>query len=128
MPRGGLRPGAGRKLNTPNKASAARQAAVAATGLTPLDIMLANARYFHEQALDAEAALAAMQPDVIEGLKPKEQFDRMLAEVKKAAGLRELAGEAARDAANYIHPRLTAIQGGDQNKPVKMVIEWEKDE
>lgn len=128
MSSGGLRAGAGRKPNTPNKASAARQAKVAATGLTPLDIMLDNARYFHEQALDAEAALAAMQPDVIEGLEPKDQFNRMLAEVKKAAGLREMAGAAARDAANYIHPRLTAIQGGDPNKPVKLVIEWEKDE
>lgn len=40
MPRGGARNGAGRKGGSPNKASAARQAEVAASGLTPLDYML----------------------------------------------------------------------------------------
>ena len=38
--RGGARPGAGRKRGSPNKATQARQAAVAASGLTPLDYML----------------------------------------------------------------------------------------
>ena len=37
---GGARPGAGRKPNSPNKASIERQAQVAATGETPLDFML----------------------------------------------------------------------------------------
>lgn len=40
MSRGGNRPGAGRKRGAPNKASAARQAKVAATGDTPLEYML----------------------------------------------------------------------------------------
>ncbi|RWP68202.1 MAG: hypothetical protein EOR07_07615 [Mesorhizobium sp.] len=40
MARGGNRPGAGRKRGAPNKASAARQAKVAASGATPLDYML----------------------------------------------------------------------------------------
>lgn len=40
MARGGNRPGAGRKLGSPNKASAERQAKVAATGDTPLEYML----------------------------------------------------------------------------------------
>lgn len=38
--RGGKRAGAGRKPGSPNKASAARQAAVKASGITPLDYML----------------------------------------------------------------------------------------
>jgi hypothetical protein len=38
--RGGARPGAGRKAGTPNKASDARQARIAAEGKTPLDFML----------------------------------------------------------------------------------------
>lgn len=38
--RGGTRPGAGRKPNSPNKASIERQLEVAATGETPLDFML----------------------------------------------------------------------------------------
>lgn len=44
MARGGKREGAGRKRGTPNKASAAKAAAVAASGLTPLDFMLAVLR------------------------------------------------------------------------------------
>src|SRR5205823_12827855 len=40
MPRGGHRENAGRKRGTPNKATAARQAEVAASGITPLDYML----------------------------------------------------------------------------------------
>src|SRR6476646_2195413 len=42
MPRGGHRENAGRKRGTPNKASAARQAEVAASGVTPLEVMLDN--------------------------------------------------------------------------------------
>lgn len=38
--RGGPRPGAGRKAGSPNIATAARQAEVAASGETPLDYML----------------------------------------------------------------------------------------
>ncbi|AHX12929.1 hypothetical protein CH75_06455 [Dyella jiangningensis] len=38
--RGGKRPNAGRKAGAPNKASAAREAAVKASGITPLDYLL----------------------------------------------------------------------------------------
>jgi len=40
MPRGGARPGAGRKPGTPNRVTAELQAAVAASGEVPLDYML----------------------------------------------------------------------------------------
>ena len=40
MPRGGARQGAGRKPGTPNRVTAELQAAVAASGETPLDYML----------------------------------------------------------------------------------------
>ena len=40
MPRGGKRPGAGRKAGVPNKVTAAREAEIKASGLTPLDYML----------------------------------------------------------------------------------------
>jgi hypothetical protein len=42
--RGGKRDGAGRKPGSPNKASIARQAEVAASGLTPLEYMLSIMR------------------------------------------------------------------------------------
>jgi hypothetical protein len=40
MPRGGHRENAGRKRDTPNKATAARQAEVETSGITPLEYML----------------------------------------------------------------------------------------
>lgn len=40
MARGGRREGAGRKAGVPNRATAERQAEIAASGLTPLDYML----------------------------------------------------------------------------------------
>jgi hypothetical protein len=42
--KGGKRPGAGRKKGIPNRASVAREAAIAASGLTPLDYMLSTMR------------------------------------------------------------------------------------
>jgi hypothetical protein len=42
--KGGKREGAGRKKGVPSRASAAREAAIAASGLTPLEYMLATMR------------------------------------------------------------------------------------
>jgi hypothetical protein len=60
MPRGGKREGAGRPKGAANKASVARQAEIAASGLTPLDYMLGILR---DEARDEtqrfEAAKAA---------------------------------------------------------------------
>lgn len=37
----------------------------------------------------------------------------------------ENAVKAAKDAAPYIHPRLSAVEvAGDQDNPVKMVVAW----
>ena len=48
----------GRKKGTPNKATAERQAAVAASGKTPLEIMLENARWAYDKALKLTALLS----------------------------------------------------------------------
>jgi hypothetical protein len=40
-------------------------------------------------------------------------------------GDRENAVKCAKDAAPYLHPRLSAIEvAGDQDNPVKMVVAW----
>lgn len=72
MARGGARPGAGRKPGTPNKATAERQAEIAASGLTPLEFMLSILR-------DDTATTE----------------DRF---------------EAAKAAAPYVHPKLSAVE------------------
>jgi hypothetical protein len=125
MPRGGKREGAGRKAGVQTAKTLQRRAIAekaVAKGITPLEVMLANMRHFHKLAESAEAALTEISADRIAGLAPPEQFKFLLAEVKKAAGLRELAQGCARDAASYLHPRLTAISAPDGG-PVKTIHE-----
>lgn len=114
----GLKTG-GRKKGTPNKRTlvvAKRDKDIldkaAATGQTPLEVMLDNMRHFQKVALDAEAILGGMTIAEFgaEGLEPDQQFKFLLAEVKKAAGLRQMAHECARDAAPYVHARLNSIE------------------
>ena len=64
MTRGGSKPGerrGGRKPGTRNKASAARQAEVAGSGVTPLEVMLANMRFHHRQAEELLELLSAAE-------------------------------------------------------------------
>ena len=101
MPRGGPRPGAGRKKNAPNKATAERQAKVAASGQTPLDVMLEAMRFFR--------GLAARETAKGEDANSKIVRDNL-----------SLAAEIAKDAARYVHPALaTTTLRGDDNKPVR---------
>lgn len=112
MPRGGKRDGAGRKVG----ALTARTREVAeraiAEGKSPLDVMLENMRHFQQVALDAEATVAGLSVEEITGqeMSPEEQFKFLLAKVKQAAGLRQMAQDCASGAAPYIHPRLAAVE------------------
>lgn len=121
--RGGRREGAGRKAGVPTVKTVQRRRVVAkaieAAGQDPLDVMLANMRHFNKLAESAESALAEFSADKISGLPPDEQFKYLLAEVKKAAGLRHMAQECARDASPYVHPRLSAISAPDGG-PIKV--------
>ena len=82
MPRGGARPGAGRRPGTPNRATAEREALVREGGETPLDHMLAVMR-------NAD----------------KDPARRL---------------EAAKAAAPYVHPKLSAVEvSGKDGGPVK---------
>lgn len=79
------------KLDAANKASAKRkgkptplgEALVAATGITPLEVMLKAMREFHDEAQKARG---------------EERRDLLIR-----------AADLAKDAAPYVHPRLTAI-------------------
>jgi hypothetical protein len=91
----------GRKKGTPNKATAERQAQVAATGKTPLEIMLENARWAYDKALELTALLSG--PNAPQG----EEASALMQEILK---LRDVAQRYASAAAPYVHPRLAAIQ------------------
>lgn len=114
MSRGGKRIGAGRKLGAVTKRTRAVAEKALALGKAPLEVMLDNMWHFQQVALDAEAMLEGLTADEFFGTTtestPEEQFKALLAQVKKAAGLRQLAQECARDAAAYMHPKLSAVQ------------------
>ena len=90
----------GRRKGTPNKATAERQAAVAATGCTPLDVMLDNMRWADQEA--ARLLAKVLSPGAPTGSEALETIRAVLQ-------LKERACEWARDAAPYVHPRLAAV-------------------
>ena len=87
----------GRRRGTPNKVTAERQAAVAASGKTPLAIMLQNMRWADEEATRLAARLAGAEPSL-----ETEQLSSQLMR------LRQLSVEWAHLAAVYVHPPLAA--------------------
>jgi|WetSurMetagenome_2_1015567.scaffolds.fasta_scaffold154093_3 hypothetical protein len=93
--KGGKRPGSGRKKGVPNKKTAAMQAKVAKSGITPLDYML---KLLHQEIpKDAEPLVKiAMQG---------QKF------------------EAAKAAAPYVHPKLANIEhSGKDGQPIQVQI------
>jgi hypothetical protein len=112
MPGGGSKPGerrGGRKRGTPNKASAARQAEVAASGITPLEVMLDNMRVAHQRA-------GELLSELIADVKAGEVKDTMtvLEAFKAILALRKTAQDCAADAAKYVHPKLANISHANE--------------
>ena len=126
---GGKRAGAGRTAGAITKKTREVAERVTATGMSPLEVMIENMRHFQQVALDAEATLEGLTASEFSeqfppNATPEDQFKFLLAQVKKTAGFRQLAQDAARDAAPYVHAKLASIEvAGDPNKPLKHVIE-----
>lgn len=112
MASGGKRVGAGRPPGALTKRTREVAEKAAAEGKTPLEVLLENMRHFQKVAHDAEAVIEAMGEDQVRSLgdSHEEQFKALLAKVKQAAGLRVLANEAAKDAAPFVHARLSAVE------------------
>jgi hypothetical protein len=94
MPRGGKRPGAGRKPGHLNKRTVARQqlaASAAKEGISPLEVMLKRMRHYHSVAERELAKGENADPGII---------DRAL----------RAANESAKGAAPFLHPRLSAVE------------------
>lgn len=124
MPRGGSRDGAGRPAGAVTKRTREIADRALAEGKAPLEVMLDNMRHFQQVALDAEAAIAAMDESTVAtlGQTHEEQFKALLAKVKQAAGLRVMAHECARDAAPFMHAKLSTVSvGGDPENPLEMI-------
>ena len=84
-----------RKKGTPNKATAARQAEVAASGITPLEVMLGNMRSAYQRTLELEKHLNDLPP---------EELEARLQLMGEIARQRQIVQKCAADAANYVHP------------------------
>jgi hypothetical protein len=88
----------GRRKGTPNRATTERQLAIAASGTTPLAIMLENARWAHAQATQLTDQLAKAEPSL--------NTAELLREIIRFRGL---AAEWAHLAAPYVHQKWTAV-------------------
>jgi hypothetical protein len=131
MARGGKRDGAGRPAGAVTKRTREVAERALATGMTPLDVMLDNMRHFQQVAIDAESTLEGLTAEefseqVSPDASPEDQFKFLLAQVKKTAGFRQLAQDAASQAAPYIHPKLASVQHtGDPDKPISHTMRIE---
>ena len=100
--RGGKRPGSGRKKNSPNKASAAREMEAQASGMTPRDVMLAVMRQWWT-------------------LAEKHKGNRKLNEHYLRGAV-----AVAKDLAPYLHPRISATVPAPSDTPpqrTRVVVE-----
>lgn len=131
MARGGKRDGAGRPAGAITKRTREIAERVSATGMSPLEVMIDNMRHFQQVALDAEALLEGLTASEFSSkvpptATPEDQFKFLLAEVKKTAGFRQMAQDAARDAAPYVHAKLQSVtHSGDPENPVHTVTRIE---
>ena len=129
MARGGKREGSGRPPGALTRRTRETAERALAEGKAPLEVMLDNMRHFQQVALDAEAVIESMNEAEVASLgqSHEEQFKALLAKVKQAAGLRVMAHECARDAAPYMHPKLSTVQvAGDKDNPLEMIHRIER--
>lgn len=121
MPRGS-KPGerrGGRKAGTKNRASIARQEQVASSGATPLDVMLENMRFAHEQAAEVLGKIMTLEPPA-EGEASGEGIDAF----RELLRFRQIAEDCAKDAAPYVHPRLASVEHkGNKDNPIALLLQ-----
>lgn len=99
MPVGGARPGSGRKKGS--KSTKTREIAerAAASGISPLEVMIETMRHFYDLAQKA------------------------LSDTEKAKWLSS-ASEHAHDAAPFMHPRLQPVDGrGSTDQVINIIIQ-----
>lgn len=98
--RGGARKGAGRKPGAATKKTREIANKAAEAGVTPLEVMLENMRFAHGEAEQILLQILDAGAEVPSGF---DQFKELLR-------FRGMAQEAAKDAAPYIHAKLSSIE------------------
>jgi hypothetical protein len=85
-------------------------------------MMLNNVRFVHQRAGEL---LAAVMADVEAG-EVKERA-ALIEAFKPILALRQTAQDCARDAANYVHPKLASVQhGSDPDNPLDTVTDADR--
>lgn len=110
----------GRRKGTPNKTTTAREAEIAASGTTPLEVMLTNMRFYHQEAIDLVNKLitdGAPPAEPAEEGEPGEVNKGLVEQLRTILTLRKLAGEEAARAAPYVHPRIGYDSGEGTGDP-----------
>lgn len=97
---GGKRPNSGRPLGAASKKTREIADKAAEEGITPLEVMLDNMRFAYQEA----GGLLAKLLD--SGASTPEDFDSL----KELLKYRGMAQEAAKDAAPYIHAKLSSVE------------------
>jgi hypothetical protein len=126
--RGGPGRGQGRKPGGSNVKSRALVEKALGEGSTPLEVMIRNMRFYDEEAIRlvsqlAVAAAAGTLPiDEAEGDEEAQAGEGGLnadtvEQLRTIFNMRKMAGEAARDAAPYIHPRVGMESGEGGGDP-----------
>lgn len=122
---GGARPGAGRKPGSKTTKTKLLAAAAAAAGITPIEVMLGNMRFYHDHAekfTERMEIIANTMSDKDLRDPQNEKLMELLKLVNKVGDFRMKAQACAVDAAPYIHPRLTSIavkdERGDSKRPM----------
>jgi hypothetical protein len=127
MPRGGHRPGAGRKPGSVNALTEKTREIIecaAGQGMLPLEVMLDNMRFYHQGAAEALAKLLGGDRPPVEA-EDGEDPERLsvIEGLKTILTLRKMAGEEAARAAPYVHTRMgyaTGDDGGSKDEEIPL--------
>ena len=112
--------GGGRPKGSANKKTQELVALAHAQGITPIEVMTRNMRFWFENGEALTKRLHELAVDVQDADMLKELFGLIL----KMGQFREKAEACAVDAAPYMHPRLAALTvRGDKENPLVHQIE-----
>ena len=112
MPSGGAGRGQGRKPGSGNVKLRETVEKALSRGVSPIEVMLENMRFYHQGACELTYALLTGTPmDAAQAVGAADESEEapnaaVIEAISQVVGLRKLAGEEAARAAPYCHVRL----------------------
>ena len=117
MSHGGRREGAGRRAGGVNAKRREIVEKAIGEGITPVELMLHNMRFYHQEAGEALAKLIACGVPAMPAAEGDESGPHadVIEAIKNVLCLRDKAQACAKEAAPYVHPRQGYV--GDEANP-----------